>query len=98
MMLLRIIIHLVCVCFAQLDGWCAQTHLVASYATLQHTWEEAIDVARDTETKVRKGGVSAQITKFDFLFDMILGEMLLCHSDNLSKTLQNKSISAAEGR
>ena len=72
--------------------------IISNYAALQHTWEEAIDVVRDTETKARIGGVSAQMTKFDFLFGMILGEMLLRHSDNLSKTLQKKSISAAEGQ
>ena len=36
---------------------------------------------------------------FDFLFGVVLGEMLLRYSENLSKTLQNKkSISAAEGQ
>ena len=35
---------------------------------------------------------------FDFLFGAIQGEMLFRHSDNLSKTLQKKSISAAEGQ
>ena len=72
--------------------------IVSNYSALQHTWDEAIDVARDTETKARIGGVSAQMTKFDFLFGLILGEMLLRHTDNLSKTLQKKSISAAEGQ
>ena len=38
------------------------------------------------------------MTKFDFLFGTVLGELLLCHSDNLSKALQKKSISAAEGQ
>ena len=72
--------------------------IICNYAALQHTWDEAIDVARDTETKARIGGVSAQMTKFDFLFGLILSEMLLCHTDNLSKTLQKKNISAAEGQ
>lgn len=72
--------------------------IIYNYAALQHTWEEAMDVARDTESKARIGGVSAQMTKFDFLFGTVLGEMLLRHSDNLSKALQKKSISAAEGQ
>ena len=38
------------------------------------------------------------MTKFDFLFGVFLGEMLLRHADNLSKTQQKKSISAAEGQ
>ena len=72
--------------------------IITNYAALQRTWEEAMDIARDTETKARIGGVAAQMTKFDFLFGVILGELLLCHTDNLSKTLQNKSTSAAEGQ
>ena len=55
-------------------------------------------MARDTETKARINGVSAQMKTFDFLFGAIQGEMLFRHSDNLSKTLQKKSISAAEGQ
>jgi len=35
---------------------------------------------------------------FDFLFGVALGELLLMHSDNLSKTLQHKHLSAAEGQ
>ena len=35
------------------------------------------------------------MTKFDFLYGVFLGEMLLRHADNLSKIL---SISAAEGQ
>ena len=38
------------------------------------------------------------MTKFNFLFGIFLGEMLLRHADNLSKTPQKKSISAAEGQ
>ena len=36
--------------------------------------------------------------KFDFLFGVFLGTLLFKHSDNLSKTLQNESMSAAEGQ
>ena len=36
--------------------------------------------------------------KFDFLFSTVLGEMILCHTNNLSKALQAKVISAAEGQ
>ena len=35
---------------------------------------------------------------FNFLFGTVLCEMLLCHTDNLSKALQKKIISAAEGQ
>lgn len=55
-------------------------------------------MARDTESKARINGVSAQMKTFSFLFGVILGEMLLRHCDNLSQTLQTKTISAAEGQ
>ena len=34
---------------------------------------------------------------FDYLYGVILGEMVLKHSDNLSCTLQHKSMSAMDG-
>lgn len=49
--------------------------IIGNYAVLQSTWEEAIGVARDTETKARIGGVPAQMKTFDFLFGVVLGEM-----------------------
>ena len=71
--------------------------IVSNYSALQSTWEEAVDLVRDSETKARINGVSAQMRKFDFLFGTLLGEMLLQHTDNLSRTLQ-KTMSAAEGQ
>lgn len=47
--------------------------------------------------RARINGVCAQMRKFDFLFGTLLGEMLLQHTDNLSRTLQ-KTMSAAEGQ
>ena len=35
---------------------------------------------------------------FDLFFGVSLGELLLSHSDNLSKTLQLTSMSAVEGQ
>ena len=36
--------------------------------------------------------------KFDFLFGLCLGDCILCHTDNLSKTLQSPSLSAADSQ
>ena len=36
--------------------------------------------------------------KFDYLFGVILGECILNHTDNLSITLQNSSLTASEGQ
>ena len=72
--------------------------IVNNYDLLQCTWEEAIEVARDTEMKARIIGVDSQMKTFNFLFGTLLGELLLRHTDNLSQTLQKKAISAAEGQ
>ena len=61
-----------------------------------HTWDEAISVARDTESKARIYGVQAQMKKFSFLYGVYLAELVLRHTDNLSKALQCDTVSAAE--
>ena len=60
-------------------------------------WISALQVTRDTEVKARIQGVSAQMS-FQFLFGVMLGELVLRHTDNLSRTLQHKSFSTAEGQ
>ena len=56
-----------------------------------------VGVSNDTEVKARIHGVSARVKTFDYLYGVILGEMVLKHLDNLSCTLQHKSMSAMEG-
>ena len=72
--------------------------VIQNYSVLQELWEKAADVARDTENKARIRGVAAQMRNFNFFFALVLGEMLLSHCDNLSSTLQNPHLSAAEGQ
>ncbi len=48
--------------------------------------------------KARIQGVSSQMNTFNFLFGTYLGELVLRHTDNLSKTLQHQSLLAAEGK
>ena len=52
----------------------------------------------DGEMRARIIGVDAQMHTFDFLFGVSLGCLLLHHTNNLSKSLQNKTLSAAEGQ
>ena len=40
----------------------------------------------------------SQMQRFDFLFGTSLGYEVLRHTENLSKTLQHKDMSAAEGQ
>lgn len=65
---------------------------------LLDTWDKAGEIARDTESKARIQGVSSQMKTFNFLFGVFLGELILRHTDNLSKSLQDKTQSAAEGQ
>ena len=55
-------------------------------------------MAKVMEMKARILGVAAQMGKFDFYFEVSLGEMIFQHCDNLSRTLQIGDISAAEGQ
>ncbi len=72
--------------------------ILKNYQVLLDTWDEAVDVVRDVETKSRIRGVSFQMSSFDFLFGTMLSEMVLRHTDNLSRTLQKKTCSASEGQ
>ena len=40
--------------------------------------------------------VSTTMRSFKFFFGVMLGELILCHSDNLSRTLEVSHVSAAE--
>ena len=65
---------------------------------MQELWEEALEVATDSEVGAKIVGVQTTMTKFEYLFGVILGECILNHTDNLSKTLQNPSLTASEGQ
>ena len=69
-----------------------------NYSVLQGLWEESEKLTKDSETTARIIGVASQMATFDFYFGVYIGEMILRHSDNLSKALQKKDISAAEGQ
>ena len=72
--------------------------IIANYDMLQLLWEESLTFVRETDIKSRIMGVSTYMKSFDFFFGVLLGELLLLHSDNLSKSLQSSTMSAAEGQ
>ena len=43
------------------------------------TWDEAIEVVKDTESKAQIQGVRGQMKTFNFLFSTVLGEMVFRH-------------------
>ena len=72
--------------------------IIRNYSVLQGLWDEAVQIVHDSETLARIGGVAAQMKLFDFFFGLVLGECLIRHTDNLSRTLQKKNTSASEGQ
>ena len=67
-----------------------------NYQVLFGVWSDALSSKLDGEMRARIIGVDAQMHVFDFLYGVSLGCLLLCHTDNLSKSLQEKSLTAAE--
>ncbi|XP_053395723.1 zinc finger MYM-type protein 1-like [Mercenaria mercenaria] len=72
--------------------------VLENYNVLQSLWESSYESARDSETRARILGVQSHMSNFDFLFGVSLGYEILRHTDNLSKCLQNKDMSAVEGQ
>lgn len=72
--------------------------VVNNYTVLQELWEEARDIVKDSETRARIIGVQSMMMTFDYLFGIVLGERILKHTDNLSKTLQNPALTASDGQ
>ena len=71
--------------------------VLGNYKALQQLWETSKDAVTDPTMKARIIGVESQFRTFPFFFGLHLGELVLRHSDNLSKALQATNMSAAEG-
>ena len=69
-----------------------------NYEVLMLLWEESLKIVKETEMRSRISGIAAYMQSFDFFFGVVLSELILHHSDNLSKTLQSPKLSAAEGQ
>ena len=64
---------------------------------LQELWDFVLDDNVDPDIRARVSGVRTQMESFDYFFGISIAELVLRHGDNLSATLQNSTISAAEG-
>ena len=62
-----------------------------SYTVMQELWIDCKDFVKDADARGWIKGVSAHMKSFDFLFGVLLGELVLMHSDNLNKTIQHKN-------
>jgi hypothetical protein len=70
--------------------------VLSNYEVFLAFWDEAKDIAPDADARTRIAGVQFQMTTFNYLFGTTLGELILKHTDNLSKTLQNPKLTAAD--
>ena len=75
----------------------ALSSILNNFKELMELWEWSIQVLKDTEIKARVIGVQAVMPSFNFLFGCSLGAIILKQADNLSRALQNSTISASRG-
>ena len=68
-----------------------------AYQDNQTLSEEALLATTDSEMKSRIRVIASQMQTSQFLFALILSEMILRHTDMLSKTLHKPHFSSTEG-
>ena len=73
-----------------LDSACCifRKYIQLNYQTLEATWEEAVDVVKESDIKAWINGVAAKMKEFDFFFFLcclLLAEKIFKHTDNLNK-------------
>ena len=74
-------------------------HSISSnYEALFRLWEDSLEIVRETDMRARIIGVNSCMKTFNFFFGVVLGELVLSHSDNLSKSLQSTRLSATEAQ
>jgi hypothetical protein len=71
--------------------------ILANYASLLKAWEVSLEGQLEPDVRARILGCDAQMKTFNFFFGLHLSKRLFAHTDNLSKTLQSSSMSAAAG-
>ena len=71
---------------------------IDNYIELMNIWDWSLQATSETEMKTRLQGVKAVMSTFQFLFSCSHDKIILKQTDNLSKTLQNPSISATQGQ
>ncbi|XP_066914540.1 zinc finger MYM-type protein 1-like [Clytia hemisphaerica] len=72
--------------------------IVENHEELKELWKWSLEHVKVTEMRGRIIGVQSKMDTFDFLFGCLLGKTILKQTDNLSKTLQDPKLSAAEGQ
>ena len=61
--------------------------ILDNWVALQQVWDESLDGNLEPEIKSRIIGLKSQMTTFDYFYGVTILQLVLRHSDNLSKTL-----------
>ena len=73
--------------------------IIENYSYIMELWNEClVNENLTAEIKSRVIGCQIQMGKFDLFFGLRLGHRLYSHTDNLSKSLQSKKMSAASSK
>ena len=62
--------------------------VIENYTVFQDLWPECLDCTKDTETKARILGVEVQMKTFNYLFGILLGEVILRNTDKLNLVMR----------
>ena len=89
-------VHALCPTRWTVRGEALQSFL-NNFHELMELWEWTLSKCKDADIKARVRGVKSVMKTFDFVFGCQLAVVLLRQTDNLSRTLQNPQISAAQG-
>ena len=74
-------------------GNCLQS-IYENYEVLRTLWDECLQTVIQPDSKARINGAKTQMEKFNFFCGIQLGERILKHTNNLSRTLKNFTINA----
>ena len=74
---------------------CLQS-VLENWEVLRESWTESLETKLDPEVKSRITGVRYQMETFDYFYGVQLGNLVLRHSDNLSRTIQKPTLSAGD--
>ena len=72
--------------------------ILNNYLVLQELWDEVLAGSVDPDVRARVIGAKAQMETFNSFFGISLARLVLAHGDNLSVSLQNSTMSAAEAQ
>ena len=70
--------------------------VLKNWDVLRELWSQSLETKLDPEVKSRITAVRYQMETFDFYFGVQLGNLVLRHSDNLSKTIQKPTLSPGD--